>query len=517
MATPVPPSRPGQVSMPSTLSNGCAASSKYQYEPGMLRDVTSLSDFARILDVPTPAISLIVLKQNASTKQYVICKNDGCSFYAVEGNGNRCPIHQRSWYPRDGRRGCDMYGPEFLRSDAKKYRGCDCDVVACKTAGYFPKQPAIHIPKEGRSVVLGTPNLFSEKFKRKWEEATPDKQAIYLNPWHFFREHLQKEKDGPYKLDYDKKSPQMYRDFTGNKSYPFPPHRKSVKLFIEEEFLADSRVRPQDRWQAGSNEIPKWLKRMIDIDSDNAKANEIAPVPVAEVVTPASASEIMMSPPLQRRVLRSHTQNNAQTPTQTKQYGHVLETPQDAHTPSVSNAQDVDHWRALAEKYAKNSRDLTRERNEALNRANEMELRARSIGKEKKEIEERHKQQLAGTKRKYDVLLEDAKKEIAAVQKAKEELEIRVKELEEKIKDMHALLEDCKELKGRSLRYDDLYEGGVLSKHVDAFTFFKTVKANDAFLQLLNYADGSPGSMPEGDGLLENLRPYSKVKRLSSF
>jgi len=58
-----------------------------------------------------------------------------------------------------------------------------------------------------------------------------------------------------------------------------------------------------------------------------------------------------------------------------------------------------------------------------------------------------------------------------------------------------------------------LKSGGLLSKHVKAFTLFDTYEQNDAFLEILNFADGSPGSYDVVDGLCENLRPYSKVKR----
>ena len=37
------------------------------------------------------------------------------------------------------------------------------------------------------------------------------------------------------------------------------------------------------------------------------------------------------------------------------------------------------------------------------------------------------------------------------------------------------------------------------------------MEQNNAFLELLNYADGSPGAFPVKDGLCENNRPYSKV------
>jgi len=65
----------------------------------------------------------------------------------------------------------------------------------------------------------------------------------------------------------------------------------------------------------------------------------------------------------------------------------------------------------------------------------------------------------------------------------------------------------------RPLRYSDLLQGGILSEHVDAFTLFPTVDLNDAFLDVLNFTDGTEESFPQGDGLCENLRVYSHITR----
>ena len=82
------------------------------------------------------------------------------------------------------------------------------------------------------------------------------------------------------------------------------------------------------------------------------------------------------------------------------------------------------------------------------------------------------------------------------------------------MEETRAALHDIENTKcRRPLCYDDLYEGGLLADHVKAFTLFQTVEINDAFLEIINYTDGSEGSYPKGDGLCENLRPYSHVKR----
>ena len=49
------------------------------------------------------------------------------------------------------------------------------------------------------------------------------------------------------------------------------------------------------------------------------------------------------------------------------------------------------------------------------------------------------------------------------------------------------------------------------SKSVGSFTLFNMIEQDKKFLKLLNYTDVREGSFPIGDGLCENLHPYSKV------
>ena len=82
----------------------------------------------------------------------------------------------------------------------------------------------------------------------------------------------------------------------------------------------------------------------------------------------------------------------------------------------------------------------------------------------------------------------------------------------EEMKEKMALLEECRERKAQPLVYEDLYNSSLLSKKVSAFALFDTVQLNDTFLNIVNYADGSEESLPEGDGMCENMRSYSHVK-----
>ena len=72
-------------------------------------------------------------------------------------------------------------------------------------------------------------------------------------------------------------------------------------------------------------------------------------------------------------------------------------------------------------------------------------------------------------------------------------------------------LELALEHKRSPLRYSNFAKGGLLSKNVDSFTFFKTIDQNNAFLELINFSDVSEGAFPVGDELCQNLRQYLKV------
>jgi hypothetical protein len=58
-------------------------------------------------------------------------------------------------------------------------------------------------------------------------------------------------------------------------------------------------------------------------------------------------------------------------------------------------------------------------------------------------------------------------------------------------------------------------KGASYQKYVGSYTLFSTVELNDAWLELINYADGTEGAFPKGDGLCENLRAYSVDVKMS--
>ena len=129
------------------------------------------------------------------------------------------------------------------------------------------------------------------------------------------------------------------------------------------------------------------------------------------------------------------------------------------------------------------------------------------------DLNETYNTQLSGMRQHYDETTEEIKVEILRQKEAIDRLKKENAQLDRDSSEARSTLEEYKKELSWPLRYDDLYEEGILSRHVKAFTLFDTVEQNDAFLDILNYADGSDGSFEVSDGLCENLRPYSHVER----
>ena len=233
------------------------------YMRGMFEGVKSVDNFAALLGVPKQSIPLVVPLN-------IPCKVDGCPFAAIERNGHHCPAHQRSWYPLQHHRGSAMLGPEFLRSE-DYLSNCDCNIPACKEAGYFPGQDPIYINAVGRETVASTPHLLSDAALKKIKA----KGIVKLYPWHWFPRHRQQNSDGKWELVFDKTGATKYYDDEGKKAYCYPPPRYTVKRFLEEEYFPPSRVRPQERWAEVNNasKMPMWMLDMLLLDGDSSFAS----------------------------------------------------------------------------------------------------------------------------------------------------------------------------------------------------------------------------------------------------
>lgn len=381
------------------------------------------------------------------------CRSNGCPFNAIQRNNGHCPVHRRTWYPLLSSRGGDLHGLDFLHAD-KWYHDCSCNDESCTSAGYFPKQGAIYIPASGRSTVIGSPGL-----KLSDETAPTD---IWLYPWHFFPEHLKKNEKGHWELDYDKDVKRDYWDLERHSPYPFPPPRNTPQIWIRDVYCSDDYVRPQERWATTNptTKMPTWMLNMLAIDQPTNNTNQ----------------------------QQNNNNNNKK---------------------KISIAQ----LERRVEMFEARSRQLLKEKKEQ--EEVHCKLVAASEKKHNNELSKlktNYDQQICGMKRRYehiskekDIIIQNQKEKIS-------KLEEENAQYKEELERLRRELKECRKMKGQPLTYEDLRDDGILAKRVGACTFFDTVRQNDAFLALMNFTDGE-GCFPEGDGLLENIRSYSHVKR----
>ena len=414
------------------------------YITGMFGHVQSQSDFAKSIFVPEESMPLV-------EPMNISCKTAGCNFPAVECNRMCCVIHGRSWYPLILDRGGGLFGLQFLRPTTGKVRTCDCDTTSCKLAGYFPSsQSAIAVPAEGRHIVISTPNLFTAEHKKAY--LTDDKKEIRLYPWHHFPNNVKQNKEGKWRVKFDKKSRERFYD-KERRAYPYPPPRNIAKEFIDEVY--PSYISPKDRWAENSETMPEWMWDVLTIDADNNSKNDI----------------------------EGESPMNNRTPTRNTKARSPQVTPNRGVLSSSQMQRQITMW----------------------------QKRAHHLHDDNKRIEGEHQRELAGTRRKYIAVVDGKDAEMKKQKVDIARLEHENERLEKLLEECRELLKKCREGKGKPLGYNDLYDGGILLRHVGAFTLFDTAEINDLFLQMINYADGSDGSLPVGDGLCENLRRYSRV------
>mmetsp|Transcript_23108 Transcript_23108/g.46213 ORF Transcript_23108/g.46213 Transcript_23108/m.46213 type:complete len:495 (+) Transcript_23108:221-1705(+) len=450
---------------------GSSYPSGERYEPGMLSAIKSEDDFATFLGVQKKCIEIIEPMNDQP------CKTKLCPFVAIKGNNKHCPIHRRTWFPLPGTRGDNMHGPSFFRHANVGGRICDCDQASCRQAGYFPNQSALAIPKQARDVILGTGMLFLEEKLHDFVD-NPEKR-IYLYPWHFFRRHLTfKNRKWSFKYNDDN----IYADEEGKK-FTCPPPNNSVRRFVAEELL--STTSPKDRWTTTG--MPKWLMVMLAIDDNESDSALSKKVEAEEDMSPKA---MQMKVELHRA--RAHSLKE-QLDEKVKNSDAILAAVNERHA-KEKLAWKEKHDAALSELKQKHEKEL---------KANEEQLKAN---------EQKYEKQLKANEQTYKEALKAKDADISAAtsvihdqKETIERLNEMIANLDEDVKEKAELLKQLRASGGRPLKFQDLFDGGMLSKNVKNFTFFHTAKQNDLFLEVLNYADGSPGSYPEGDGLCENL------------
>ena len=156
------------------------------------------------------------------------CRSRGCPHIATKGKDKYCPVHCKKWYPLLGHRGCDFLGHAFLSWGRKKGPVCDCSSPSCISAGYFPGQHALFIPKAGHETCIKTPHLLSSDKRAKLLAGKGKELRLYA--WHFLPNHREKGKDGKWRLSYSKKAKATFCNLERRKySFPPPLHPPSLR------------------------------------------------------------------------------------------------------------------------------------------------------------------------------------------------------------------------------------------------------------------------------------------------
>lgn len=371
-----------------------------------------------------------------------------------------------------------MLGPDFLRFSNQNLRRCSCNTKSCWEAGYFPSHHALEIPQSFRQTILsGQGRLFSGETVQAYID--DPRKRMYLYPWHFFRDHLIFE-NNTWKFDYNAKAenPKKYYDME-RKQHIFPPPINNVDRFIEEELFCY--VRPQDRWATdnGESKMPTWMLNMLEIDEELSIAKEPSPRKVKKEKESSCVRSLQIKLEMYRarvdclrnRMMALQLSADAKRSAAKEMYEKAMKETKEIHDKAMEETKES-HKKAVT-RLKQNYEDRLREK---------------------------------------DTELGMAKATISVQEQTIARLEEMIKELEEENRHKSELLKQQWQTTARPFTYEDLCDGGVLGKNVKDFTFFDTKEQNDLFLEVINFADGTEGSFPEGDGLCENLRPYNKIK-----
>ena len=93
---------------------GSAAPKVHTNSPCMFEGMTSVGDFAYVLQVPAKALDLVVPDDAR-------CVSSGCLHSAIRSNCGYCPVHRCGWYPLLNGRAGRFFGPTFFRI-ARRFR-----------------------------------------------------------------------------------------------------------------------------------------------------------------------------------------------------------------------------------------------------------------------------------------------------------------------------------------------------------------------------------------------------------
>lgn len=411
-----------------------------------LSDITQLSDLASHLGVDVRALQLVSLHPTT------ICKGKTCLLPAAESNRGYCILCAQQWFPRDtsaelNRRGHGLFGPKFLRmynNCQSPPKACCCDTPLCEKIGYS-HEGMLRLPSKSEKDVRDFVTALGIQDKTLRSKMISDPRSHLIAPWHISPDHRELI-NGRWRL----KKLDVYKDRDG-KGWNFAPPNHALQDYVNVE-IHEYRQQYEYCRNGYDDSLPNWFKKLARMQKKDMQISttEASVTPSQDTSLPNSTSASLSKP----KRLTFATPASAPRPRSKRTAPETIE---------ISNL------------------------NNKLQRV-ESEKKAQDV--------------------KYQDQLQAMEQIITNLEHQRDNALRKVGELTNEVSELQNSLEELR-LKQHQLplSYNDLKPGGALGKCVSTFTFFPTFKANDAFLDLLNFTEGCD----EGDGLCENMRRYSTV------
>ena len=405
--------------------------------------VRTCSDLAAELGVPVATLNMVSLGTAS-------CKRNSCPFPLVLGNRGFCLVCSQSWFPRE-------FNTKGLPATNRRGYGLYGPQFLPKREGNNPPSCCCASPlceKLGYShsgmFRFPTDPIKCAEAARVLGIQSEDRKRVLENPrnfkiapWHYSSRHRQKDTNGKWRL----RKGASFRDDDG-KLFSFPPPNANIQHFIDEETLSFGFSRG-----GFDDSLPSWVRVM-------ARLQQSATLDDSQYQSAGTQNQsaARVEPPPDRRNNIALRRNNITPP----------------------------------------RREITPTRWAPKRRGNP----------ESEEIAE-----LTEQKRILEAQLHSALGHIDGLRatvelKNQEFLQVRIERdnLKEECRRLNDVLDEVN-TQQYHLLFDDLRPSGALASFVKDFTFFPDFECNDAFLDLINFADGRE----PGDGLCENMARYRRV------
>jgi hypothetical protein len=406
----------------------------------------------------------------------------GCPNLAAERNFGFCGRCRQKWWPQPGERGCLLLGPEF----SARYP-CHCGLAKCGQIGCVTAKDRLELPSAKRNKELRAEHV--RALPKEGRAPDLDSGRKFLAHWHYRPEHKQRDPvTGMWTLlDL---GPEGYTDAINGTKWSCAVPNFPLKEYIAS--VRSARVLPTERWLHGPQSTPRPLV---------ASRRPLAPrsTPRPDVAAPAPRRQA--TPAARRRVAAPASPVDSDPQRARALHQAALQEQAHKHAAALAKAADELQGRARVVHGQKTTMEV-----ELLAMRQELkQVRDLGFGSVAAMLDAASAAQasaaalaaaLAAAERRAQdaeaALQEQARKHAAALAKA----------ADERTQEARVMRARWGPVRWETLRDPDVGWG----QHVGAYTWFRSVAANELFLGALNKKRSA-----EDAGILSRLRPYQKT------